>query len=542
MPIFQIELDDGRKLRIDADSQEAALAGVKHFQGGGKQKPPGEQPSVAADVAKSTAIAVPQTAIGLAGLPGTVSDLVGRGVNSLGNLATGKSGSYEDFQKKRAAALGGADITAPTTEAIKDTVEGVTGPLYTPKTTQGAIANAATGSALTAMLFPGKAAANALLGAASGATGESAGQVADVYAPKAAPAVRIGTEILTGGVGAAAIPNRLTRKATSAAKPSIENLGAGADKAYGGVKDLGVTYDPTAIHKGISGIARSLEDDYGSNIPNTLKLLTEREAKYAPGPPHPALDPRPAPAGKAPVSTDELETLRKQLGRPAKDPTEGLAAREAQGKLDDLLSGIDPAHVVTGDAKEASRLYGEARDYYSAKKRAEIIAGRLDLGDLNRQKGGTGGNVNSDRQAFGTLVRPDIKGNIPAKRFGFNEPEIDQFNKVARGTGVENFFRKAGTNTINHGLVGGGGLLEYYRTGDPRWLIPYAGTTAFRALAKDFTKRQARIADEMVRSRSPQGLWQVTPPPQRLGAGMTGSLLGLSAAQRQQLLDDEQGD
>jgi hypothetical protein len=32
MPVFEVGLDDGRRLRIEADSQEAALAGVAHFQ------------------------------------------------------------------------------------------------------------------------------------------------------------------------------------------------------------------------------------------------------------------------------------------------------------------------------------------------------------------------------------------------------------------------------------------------------------------------------------------------------------------------------
>jgi hypothetical protein len=31
MPVFQVELDDGRKLHIDADDQQSALAGVQHF-------------------------------------------------------------------------------------------------------------------------------------------------------------------------------------------------------------------------------------------------------------------------------------------------------------------------------------------------------------------------------------------------------------------------------------------------------------------------------------------------------------------------------
>ncbi|WP_316235066.1 MULTISPECIES: hypothetical protein [unclassified Bradyrhizobium] len=44
MPVFEIGLDDGRKLQIDADSQEAALAGVQHFLG----QPTSSEPSGAA--------------------------------------------------------------------------------------------------------------------------------------------------------------------------------------------------------------------------------------------------------------------------------------------------------------------------------------------------------------------------------------------------------------------------------------------------------------------------------------------------------------
>jgi hypothetical protein len=40
MPTFEIELDDGRKFHVDADSQDAALSGVKQMFGGQQQKQP----------------------------------------------------------------------------------------------------------------------------------------------------------------------------------------------------------------------------------------------------------------------------------------------------------------------------------------------------------------------------------------------------------------------------------------------------------------------------------------------------------------------
>jgi hypothetical protein len=124
----------------EAPDQDTAIKGAQEWHAANPLPAPG----VAEDVAKSTAIAVPQTAIGLAGLPGTASDLIGRGVNALGNLVTGKTGSYEEFQKKRAAALGGADIAAPTGQAITGAVEKATGPFYEPQTTPGKFANVAT--------------------------------------------------------------------------------------------------------------------------------------------------------------------------------------------------------------------------------------------------------------------------------------------------------------------------------------------------------------------------------------------------------------
>lgn len=52
MPVYQIGLEDGRSLRIEADSQEAALAGVQHFQ---SQETAKEPSGVAAGLNKGTA-------------------------------------------------------------------------------------------------------------------------------------------------------------------------------------------------------------------------------------------------------------------------------------------------------------------------------------------------------------------------------------------------------------------------------------------------------------------------------------------------------
>lgn len=64
MPVFQIGLDDGRSLRIEADDQEAALAGVQHFQA--SDKPSGAGAAFAKGVS-DTAGGIAST-LGLAGV------------------------------------------------------------------------------------------------------------------------------------------------------------------------------------------------------------------------------------------------------------------------------------------------------------------------------------------------------------------------------------------------------------------------------------------------------------------------------------------
>ena len=138
------------------------------------------EPSVAGDVAAAAAIGVPKGIMGLAGSPGDVSSLIGRGVNALGNYATGKNESYQDFVAKRARALGGADIAAPSSAAIRSGVEGLTGPLYEPKTLPGKYAQTVAEMAPAALAGPGGVARRLMQGAViPGVTSEAAGQLTE---------------------------------------------------------------------------------------------------------------------------------------------------------------------------------------------------------------------------------------------------------------------------------------------------------------------------------------------------------------------------
>lgn len=477
-----------------------------------------QPPSVAEDVAKSTAIAVPQTAIGLAGLPGFASDVVGRGVNALGNLVTGKTGSYEDFQKKRAAALGGADITAPTPQAIQGTVEQATGPFYQPKTVPGQFANTTTQFALSG----GRS--GLLPRIAAGVGSEAAGQLAE-GTPYEIP-VRIGGA-LAAGVGAGKIGNvlsaRQAEKAVAGVTPTGEKLGDIVDQGYKAARASGTELNPTAVHQGIKNIRHDLEHNPEFPVDPTLMknldtILSQAETKYAPlaakaADPMAALTgvvPK-APAAKAAVDFGELDALRRNIGTIAKNrspemATEAAAARSAQRQLDQMIENINPADVVKGDAAALSKMAADARGNAAAEFRLTAI-------DALRQRAadqakGTHSGLNYEKSLKGqvkSFVRPDNKGVSPAMKAGLNAEEIKALRRSIGGT----FGQKALTYTGNL-LGGGGGLgaLGSYEVGKETGGIPggiasVVAGLALRGSSNAIARRQAERLGALIASRSP---------------------------------------
>jgi hypothetical protein len=160
-------------------------------------------PSVAEDVAKSAAIGVPKGVMGLAALPGEASNLIGRGVNALGNWLTGKNMTAEEFAAKRAEALGSVDIAGPTGETVRKGVESVTGPLYEPKTKAGEYAQTVGEFVPAAMAGPGGIVRRAITGAViPGVTSEAAGQLTKDTA--AEPYARMAGAVAPGALAAGA--------------------------------------------------------------------------------------------------------------------------------------------------------------------------------------------------------------------------------------------------------------------------------------------------------------------------------------------------
>ena len=173
-------------------------------------------PSVAGDIVKSAAIAVPQAAIGIAGMPGDISNLLAKGSQAATDFIAEKIGIDPGPRA--------AEPVLPTASSLTKRAEDVTGDFYEPKTTPGHYANTITQFGVNALAGPGSLARKILLqGAVPGAASEMAGQATagtslEPYARAAAG--------IAGGLGGAALSRPAT--AVEAIRKQLPNLPAGA--------------------------------------------------------------------------------------------------------------------------------------------------------------------------------------------------------------------------------------------------------------------------------------------------------------------------
>lgn len=517
-----------------SDEELLALRG-KPAQGATAGPP--EAPVTAGGLYKAVDAGAAQAAAGIAGLPRAVSDLGAKGIQAATNWTADQFGrpDWKDTRDLSKPGLIKLPTSGEAADAIQRDLYGGAAP-YEPqnrlerygKTIGEYLPNAITpGGLLT------KAATVAVPALASEAVKEQGGgELAQAATGLAA------------GLGVTKTASTLAARAAKAANPTpaIEKLFDLGDKTFNQAKALGVELNPTAVSKAAGSIRNDLIQKFGDEDLLATKILARFGAEHSPNAANPmaALTGVQA-AAKAPVTADAIKTVREQLGHVAynaEKPAQRYAARLAQEGIDDFLGSVPTKDIISGDPAKVAELFKKGRDYWSAGRRAEMVAGRVELGDLNAATAGSGRNVdNATRQAVKSLIRPDMKGKTAAQKSGFSDAEIEQMNRVARGGFVDNQLRHVG-NLLGGGGgllqagIGGAGALASYHTGNPEWLLPALVGVGAKKLSGAMTKRQVNRLDEMVRSRAP-GYVYTAPPTQ-----LNNSLL-LGGLQLPRLLDDQ---
>lgn len=191
MGVFEIEAN-GKIFEVEAPDQNAAIAGFKQFSAG--QPKPAEPPSTwdkvkntAADMAQALPTGIIKGAIGLAGTPGAIAGVIGKGADAAAEWVTGEK-LPEDFKANKPAA-------SVSPERLTKDFESLTGDLYKPQTTAGRYAQTV-GEFIPAA---GRGLASQLrFAVAPGIASEAAGQATAGTA--AEPYARAGAAIVGGGL------------------------------------------------------------------------------------------------------------------------------------------------------------------------------------------------------------------------------------------------------------------------------------------------------------------------------------------------------
>lgn len=453
--------------------------------------------STLADVAKSAGTGLVKGVVGLAGLPGDITELGARGL---------------DYATRGIGGLIGQDIAPRPPQdpllgsgQIQRGLESVTGPLYEPKTTAGNFAQTA-GEFLPSLIGgpEGLATKFATRVAAPAVLSEGAGQLTKGTA--AEPIARLAGAV-TGGLGAA---KALAPKVLAA--PTVEELGAAAKSAYQHPTIAALELHPSST----SFAAGKITDDLNNsgfrqlNAPQTYGLVQELKT-----------------SGQT-AKVADVDAVRKALGKVAgnfANPIEQGAANKAIKGIDDYLSNLKPFDVAKGDAAAAVPILQNARANYAAKMRVTRADKAGYRAELNAASAHSGGNINNaTRQALKSLLLND-----KAMR-GFSAEERAMMEKVVKGTATGNVMRRVGKILATSGMHGAGIIAGSIAAALPTHglslALPVLGAGA-KKLGDLSTARAIRNLDNAIAMRSPLGssLPPVAPSTHPLNAGLLSGLL-----------------
>lgn len=452
--------------------------------------------STLADVAKSAGTGLVKGAIGLAGLPGDLTELGARGLD----YATRKVGGLmgQDFAPRpEQDTLGSAHI--------QRTLEGVTGPLYQPKTTAGEYAQTA-GEFLPSMLGGPESVLTKLATrvAAPAALSEGAGQL--TKGTGAEPFARFAGAV-AGGAGAA------RAMAPKSVAPTVEALGDAATAAYQHPTVAALELHPSSVAYTAGKITDGLNKKGFRELtaPQTYGIVQELKTPLGPT-----------------AKIADVQSVRSALGKVAgnfNNPTEQAAANKAIRGIDDYLSNLKPFDVAKGNAAEAASILSDAKGNYAAMSRSQRFDNAEYRAELNAASAHSGGNINNaTRQALKSILLS------PSKRRGFSAEEIAQMEKVVKGTATGNVMRTVGKLLATSGMHGAGvmgaSIAAAPHTGGLSLAIPAAGFAA-KKIGNASTANAIRKLDDMIAMRSPLGrsLPQLPASTGPLNAGLLSGLL-----------------
>lgn len=463
----------------DGTGHDVISGAMTAHYGGPEAKPALSAGETAADMGKSGAVGIAKGLIGLAGMPGDLTSLVGRGADWAAEKLTGERPQV-------------AGSILPTSGDMLSKLK-----FYEPQSTAGKYAQTVGEFAPAAAMGPGGLARKAVTQVAIPAiASEAAGQATEGTAaePWARAAAGVGAG-LAGGAASA------LRGAPQAVAPTLDAIQAARNADYAAVRNLGVTVRPAAVQRGTDAIAADLAQQGLTDTvaPRTLAVL-ERLGNQA-----------------APATITDIDNARKVLGqiaRGASSPSsleriEAGAARQAVEGIDNFLPALTPGDLAAGAQHHAQTIehLTNARGNAAAAFKAQA----LDRAEYNAANNAAAANSGANGE---NALRQQLKSilNSPGRASQFNAAERAQMQTIVRGEGVRNAVRTAGNL-----LGGGGGLGALVAAGAGHVALPGLGVAAplvgygLKRAGNAITTNRLNDLTANVRANSPLG--QAMPQP-----------------------------
>ena len=401
--------------------------------------------------------------------------------------ASGQSAAHEMSQPELAA-----DIPNP--QATQQILEkNVTGQTHVPEGRAGRF-GAAIGEGLgnpSSYIGPGGIALKVGGSVLSSVGGEGGRQAAEGTRYEI-PAQIAGS--LAGGVAAV---KGLGPKVEKAAVPTYRELKTAATADYNAARNSGLELHP----QGVASFASKAEQELtGPNHGFTGGQYGDAPKTFA------VLDTLQNPPAGAVVTASNLDAVRKNLGRLARETREGkptpdsAAASVALENLNKYTENIPQNHILAGSAPDYLRATKQGNANYAAAQRVRQVDSKI----IRAENNAAGGIATSVDNQIKSQLRTIL--NNPKAQRGMNAAEVAALDRVNRGTLTSNTLRQAGRGgagvipLMGHiGLAAGSGGSTI-----PAQIALAAALYGARKGAERMTVNSANKLAEMLAKRSPE--------------------------------------
>jgi len=248
---------------------------------------------------------------------------------------------------------------------------------------------------------------------------------------------------LVGGFSPMVAASMLKRGAAKVAAPTVDELAATKNAAYGQVDQMGVKYTPQSyggLVSKVEAVAKA-KNISPTRHPKASSFIADMKARFANG-----------------ATLTELDQLRQEVRRDlirSSDESEQFFGEVILDEIDDYIAKAGTKDIIAGDPVAGNAAILNAREANSRLKKTETVEDAIYRAQLNAASSGSGGNLNNTlRQAFKSILLN------PRKRRGFTDEEISVMEQIVSTSKGEDALRLLGKLAPNgNGLSAWLGLL-----------------------------------------------------------------------------------